>query len=104
MHSPFFIWYLISVQIEIATVKDQVSSSALGRIRMQWWRDTISSVYKVNYLAYYCKFCALIDSILLKSSPPQHPVALALYDTVQGVNVPLYHFKRMVDARVSILT
>jgi len=63
--------------IETATVKDQVSNFALGRIRMQWWRD----------------------ATLSKSSPPQHPVALALYDAIKRFNIPLYHFRRMVDAR-----
>ncbi len=51
-----------------------------------------------NYQTYHRKTCAL--TLLFKPSPPQHPVALALYDAVQKFNIPLYHFKRMVDARV----
>ncbi|KAF8321494.1 isoprenoid synthase domain-containing protein [Cantharellus anzutake] len=66
--------------IETATVKDQVSNSALGRIRMQWWRDTVKSLYR-------------------ESSPIQHPVALALHDAVRKANIPEYHLNRIIDAR-----
>lgn len=34
-----------------------------------------------------------------KGTPPNHPVALALYDATQEVDLPAYHLKRIIDAR-----
>ena len=35
-----------------------------------------------------------------QGTPPNHPVALALYDASRKVDLPAYHLKRIIDARV----
>ncbi|KAF8319108.1 hypothetical protein DL93DRAFT_278866 [Clavulina sp. PMI_390] len=65
--------------VELATVKEQVSSVTIGKMRMQFWRDAIKSIYN--------------------GKPPQHPVAVALHQTLQVADIPAYHFKRIIDAR-----
>lgn len=38
-----------------------------------------------------------------KGNPPKHPIALALYDASKNAELPAYHMKRIIDARVSII-
>ena len=36
-----------SEQDELAVVQDNVSSSMIGEMRMQFWRDAVDSIWKV---------------------------------------------------------
>jgi len=65
--------------VELATVQDHVTQPIIGQMRMQFWRDAVKSIGK--------------------GTPPNHPVALALYDTTRKVDLPAYHLKRIIDAR-----
>jgi len=65
--------------VELAMVKEQVSNTAIGRMRMQFWRDSIKSIYE--------------------DRPPQHPIALALHQATKVAPLSAYHFKRIIDAR-----
>lgn len=48
-------------------------------------------------------FCIVSIPVLigsLQGKPPRHPVALALFEASQQGNIPAYHLKRIIDARV----
>ncbi|KAJ7175859.1 Squalene/phytoene synthase [Mycena filopes] len=64
---------------ELAMVQDNVSMATIGAVRMQFWRDAVRDIYA--------------------DRPPRHPVALALHQATQTVNLPPYHLKRIIDAR-----
>ncbi|KAI0781990.1 Squalene/phytoene synthase [Abortiporus biennis] len=66
--------------VELSTVQEAVSNAVIGKMRMQFWRDAIKDISN--------------------GKPPHHPIALALYDAMQNHNLPAYHLKRIVDARV----
>lgn len=76
---------LRAFHVELASIKDDVSSELLGRVRMGWWRDAVRGIYA--------------------NRPPAHPVALALRDAVQDPQVLRTgglvedHFQRIIDAR-----
>ncbi|KAJ3536966.1 hypothetical protein NM688_g6761 [Phlebia brevispora] len=65
--------------VELATLQESISNVMIGRMRMQFWRDAVK---------------AFADG-----RPPQHPIALALYEASQKANLPAYHLKRIIDAR-----
>ncbi|KAF9649422.1 hypothetical protein BDM02DRAFT_3268747 [Thelephora ganbajun] len=65
--------------IELATVQDHITQPIIGQMRMQFWKDAVKSIGK--------------------GTPPNHPVALALYDTARRADLPAYHLKRIIDAR-----
>ena len=81
---PHF-WALRAFQVELATIKDTVSNELVGRIRMQWWRDAIESIYA--------------------GRPPKHPIAQGLYEAISDPAVMAHgslvkdHFLRIIDAR-----
>jgi len=65
--------------VELAMVQDVTSSPMIGKMRMQFWR------YAVNEIP--------------RGRPPRHPIMLALHETSQRAHLPLYHLKRIIDAR-----
>jgi len=65
--------------VELAMVQDNVSNVTIGAMRMQFWRDALQGC--------------------VQGRPPQHPIALALHDAMQRAHLPVYHFKRIIDAR-----
>ena len=58
----------------MASVPEMVSNTTLGKMRYEWWREALQA-----------------------STPPQHPLALALHGLRN--RVPAYHLKRILDAR-----
>ncbi len=70
---------LYAFNIEIATIRETVSESLIGHMRLQWWRDTIGAVYE--------------------GRPPGHPVADALADAVASCELAREPFDRMIDGR-----
>ncbi|EIW59521.1 uncharacterized protein TRAVEDRAFT_28651 [Trametes versicolor FP-101664 SS1] len=65
--------------VELASVQDTVSNAAIGKMRMQFWRDAIKSI--------------------ADGRPPRHPIALALHEASQKASLPAYHLRRIIDAR-----
>ncbi len=61
---------------EVARVRDAVSEPALGEIRLQWWRDALTS-----------------------GDIGGHPIATALIETVRTFALPLAAFEMLLDAR-----
>jgi len=68
---------------ELAMIQDNVSSSIIGEMRMQFWKDTVKA--------------------LVEGRPPHHPIALALHDVSQRTHLQPYHLRRIVDARTEEL-
>jgi len=65
--------------VELASVQETVSQTMIGKMRIQFWRDTVKS--------------------MSDGRPPQHPVALAVNHAFHKANLPTYHLKRIIDAR-----
>jgi len=74
---------LYAFNLEIALVRDSVSESMLGRIRLQWWREAIAEVYEGRPRRH-----AVLES--LAALHARHPLTRA-------------YFERMIDARESEL-
>jgi 15-cis-phytoene synthase len=73
---------LYAFNTEISRIRDIVSEPMLGEIRLQWWRDAISSA---------------------NDSAKSHPIAGALLNTIKDFNLPRDAFTNLLDARVSDL-
>ena len=72
---------LLAFNAEIARVRDSVREPMMGRIRLQWWRDTIEILYQ-------------------SEAPPfSHPVAAALKPAILGHRLSRAHFESLIDAR-----
>lgn len=46
----------------------------------------------------------LIMKLHTQGRPPRHPIALALFEASRRVHIPVYHMRRIVDARVCHLS
>jgi len=64
---------LKAFNIELASIRESVSNTDIGRMRMQFWRDSLVKIF---------------DGI-----PPQQPVALALAYAIQEQDI--YHQKKL---------
>lgn len=70
--------------VELARVQDSVSDPNIGRMRLQFWRDSLDDIYKDH--------------------PPQQPVALELAQAVSKHKLMKRWFSRLIDARESNLS
>lgn len=70
---------LYAFDIETARVRDMVSQPLPGEIRLQWWRDLISSGAK---------------------SGTGHPIADELLEVIAHYDLPRSAFERFIDARI----
>ena len=76
---------LLAFNAEIARVRDSVREPMMGRIRLQWWRDTLEAIYQSGAV------------------PPAHPVAAALAAAIREHRLSRTHFETLIDARESDL-
>ncbi len=67
---------LHAFSIEVARIRDTVSDPTLGEIRLQWWRDALTT------------------------GGGGHPVATALIETIRAFALPVAGFEGLIDARV----
>jgi len=70
---------LFAFNSEIARIRETVSESMLGLIRLQWWREAISSIYSGN--------------------PRKHEVVTALASAIHTHQLPEVLFYTLIDAR-----
>ncbi|CAE6461338.1 unnamed protein product [Rhizoctonia solani] len=70
---------MLGCKIELAMIRETASRPAIGKLRMQFWRDAIKSI--------------------TGNRPMKHPIAIALHEASQKAKLPPYYLKRMVDAR-----
>lgn len=74
-----FLFALYAFNIEIAKTAEIVSESLLGRIRLQWWRDTLGRLYDGETVA--------------------HGVAEPLRRAIMACGLDRALFERLIDAR-----
>jgi len=70
---------LYAFNLEVAKTAELVSEPMLGRIRLQWWRDSLESLYA--------------------GAPRQHYVITPLARLVEAAGLPRLLFERIIDAR-----
>lgn len=92
--------------IELAGIKENVSSEILGRIRVGWWRDAIKACYNVRH--FNLRPLLLTNPMdCSQKRPPKHPVAIALAEAIHDPALQATgglvqdHFLRIIEARVS---
>ncbi|KAK4704298.1 hypothetical protein P7C70_g1911, partial [Phenoliferia sp. Uapishka_3] len=70
-----------ALNVELASINDQVTSAAVGRMRFQWWRDAVKSAFD--------------------NKPVPHPIPTLLASLPQVLDSQLssYHFTRLINAR-----
>jgi phytoene synthase len=71
---------LYAFNYEIARVREAAAQPTLGRIRLEWWRETIAAVYGAAPVR-------------------RHPVAEALAAAVRERGLSRAHLDRLIDAR-----
>jgi phytoene synthase len=71
---------LYAFNYEIARVRERVSEPTLGRIRLEWWRETIAAAYEDGPVR-------------------RHDVVEALTDAIREHQPTREHFERLIDAR-----
>ena len=76
---------LYAFNIEVASVADKVGEPRLGEIRLQWWRDSVGSIFQGGPI-------------------PDHPVTRALAELRNQADLPLNVFDELLTARVSDLS
>lgn len=71
---------LYAFNLEVAKTREVVSEALLGRIRLQWWRETIEGLYA-------------------GAEPPAHEAARPLADLIPRRQLTQGHFERLIEAR-----
>jgi len=74
------LWALYAFNHEVAKTREVVSEPALGRIRLQWWRDTLAAIYGGG-------------------EPRQHEVAQPLAAAIARHRLTREHLDALIDAR-----
>lgn len=82
-HSRAALFALYAFNLEIAKIRERVSQPLLGDIRLQWWRETLDTVFT--------------------GTPRRHAVALALAEAARNRSLDRQLFDRLVDARAADL-
>ena len=71
---------LYAFNYEVAKTREVVTEAALGRIRLQWWRDALDAIYA-------------------GAPPRRHEVVTPLAAAIRGRALPRAHFDALIDAR-----
>lgn len=71
---------LYAFNAEITRIRDAVTEPSLGEIRLQWWQDTLDSIYHQDVQV--------------------HPVAIALARAIKTADLPKHALKNLVAAHV----
>ncbi|KAJ3414788.1 hypothetical protein HDV05_006035 [Chytridiales sp. JEL 0842] len=72
-------WAIRAFNVETASIRDNVRDVMIGRMRVQFWRDLIAKVYE--------------------GRPPEHPVALALAQSLEETSLSQSWFRKILAAR-----
>lgn len=70
---------LYAFNIEIARIRETVSEPALGEIRLRWWHDSITAIYR--------------------GEKPAHPVGEELSKAIMAADLPMPPFINLIEAR-----
>src|SRR5262245_33495989 len=71
---------LYAFNYEIARVRESVTEPALGRIRLEWWRENVAAAYQAGAVR-------------------RHPVVEALTAAIREYALTQEHIDRLIDAR-----
>ena len=71
---------LYAFNIELASIRERVTESLLGEIRLEWWRNNIKEIYAGNVR--------------------NHSVTVELAHAIEHFNIDLSFFERLISARV----
>ncbi|XP_065913694.1 NADH dehydrogenase (ubiquinone) complex I, assembly factor 6-like [Dysidea avara] len=74
------VFALRAFNVETSQIRDSVTEKHIGKMRLQFWRDTIDSIFK-------------------NGSPPEHPVAMALAHVTKHRKLSKLWFTRLLNAR-----
>jgi phytoene synthase len=77
------LWSIYAFNLELARIRESVSQPLLGHVRLRWWMDTLDAI--------------------CERRPPNHPVALALGETIQRFHVDRSHLDRIIAGRATDL-
>lgn len=72
---------LYAFNIEVAKVRESVSETLIGQMKLQWWRDLIASIYENAQV------------------PKGNPVVEALAEVIPASKLSRGHFEALLDAR-----
>lgn len=72
---------LLAFNIEVARVRESVSETLIGRMKLQWWRDVIAGIYENGKV------------------PQGNPVVQALEQVIRDFSLSRAHFDRLLEAR-----
>lgn len=74
------IWPLLAFNAEIAKMREVVTETTIGLIRLQWWRDALEKFYE--------------DGTIL-----QHEIIIDLARVIKKYDLPKEHFENLLYAR-----
>ncbi len=77
---------LYAFNVEVARVRESVSESLIGQMKLQWWRDVVAAVFEG------------------KPTPKGNPVVDAIAATITAHNLSRSHFEALLDARAQDMT
>ena len=78
-------------------IRDMVTDQQTGKMRLQFWRDTIDTIYQVMTEWYWNIVLLLVQ----RRRAPEHPVAMALAHVSSLHNSDLYCATELLNTRVS---
>jgi phytoene synthase len=73
------VFALYAFNIELSRIRDSIKEPGLGEVRLEWWRETIESIYA--------------------GVVPDHPVAQALHGAIEEGELTKLGFTNMIEAR-----
>lgn len=76
---------LYAFNVEVAKIRESVSELLIGRMKLQWWRDTVAAIYGAGPV------------------PQGNPVVAALAGLVAAHTLSRAHFDALLEARGSDL-
>ena len=87
---------LRALNVEISSIRDNVSETATGRMRMQFWKDAINVIYKNKNIE---------DNHEAKQTIPSHPVVIELHRCLlKHPNVSMDLLNRLIGSREIFLS
>jgi phytoene synthase len=73
------LWSIYAFNLEVARIRELVTQPLLGHVRLRWWVDALDAIYDRR--------------------APNHPVALALGETIQRYRVDRRHLDKVIAGR-----
>ena len=86
---------LRALNVEISSIRDNVSEEAIGKMRIQFWKDSINDIYNKKH----------IDDRQEHVKIPNHPVVIELHkNLLKHPNISLELLNRIISSREVFLS